>query len=135
MNENVWNDHGLSDALGAVVLISVVALGITVAGMAILSSPLPDQIPAMSVDVTNTSDYLFIRHTGGDSLADGGYRILVYDKNGRISDFSSGGTVPVRWSAGDTLEYHVPSGEEMPVSISIVAITSKGNYVIQQVLV
>ena len=62
---NDRNDRGLSDALGAVVLISVVALGVTLFGVAILSGPLPDRIPALNAEVTNTSDTVFIRHTGG----------------------------------------------------------------------
>ena len=38
---NDRNDRGLSDALGAVVLISVVALGVTLFGVAILSGRFP----------------------------------------------------------------------------------------------
>ena len=135
MNDKAQNDRGISDALGAVVLISVVALGITIAVAAILSGPLPDRIPAMSVEVTKASNTVFIRHTGGDTLVSGEYRILVTNNNGRVSDFSSGGVIPEHWSVGETLEYQVPAGEEMPDSISIVAVTSKGNTIIQQVQV
>jgi PKD repeat protein len=132
MNDKPWNDKGLSDALGAVVLISVVALGITVASVALLSSPMPDRIPALNVDVFNTSDTVFIRHDGGDTLIRGEYRILA-DYRDRTSEFQSGGTVPAQWSVGDTLEYHVPSIDEMPNSIQIVAITGNSEQVIFQV--
>ena len=131
---NDRNDRGLSDALGAVVLISVVALGVTLFGVAILSGPLPDRIPALNAEVTNTSDTVFIRHTGGDTLVNGEYRILA-DGSDRTSDFLSGGAVPAQWSVGDTLEYHLQPNEEIPSSIHIIAITGKSEYVILQVQV
>lgn len=134
MNDRGRNENGLSDALGAVVLISVVALGTAIVGIAILSGPLPDRIPAMSVDVTNTSGYVFIRHTGGDTLVQGEYRILV-DGIDRTSQFLSGGARPAQWSVGNTLEYQVPSAGEIPDSILIVAITANGDRAIQQVQV
>jgi len=129
---NDRNDRGLSDALGAVVLISVVALGVTLFGVAILSGPLPDRVPALNAEVTNTSDTVFIRHTGGDTLVNGEYRILA-DGSDRTSDFLSGGAVPARWSVGDTLEYHLQPNEEIPSSLHIIAITGKSEYVILQV--
>ena len=43
MNDRARNDRGVSDALGAVILISVVALGITDCRVAILSSPVSGQ--------------------------------------------------------------------------------------------
>lgn len=132
MNERVRNDKGLSDALGAVVLISVVALGIAVASVSILSSPIPDRMPALSVDVFNTSDTVFIRHDGGDTLIRGEYWILADDQD-RTSEFLSGGTQPAQWSVGNTLEYHVSSPEEMPNSLRIVAFNGKSEQVILQV--
>ncbi len=134
MNNRGRNENGLSDALGAVVLISVVALGTAIVGIAILSGPLPDRIPAMSVDVTSTSGYVFIRHTGGDTLVQGEYRILV-DGIDRTSQFLSGGARPAQWSVGDTLEYQVPSPGEIPDSILILAVTGNGDRAIQQVQV
>jgi len=131
---NDRNDTGLSDALGAVVLISVVALGVTLFGVAILSGPLPDRIPALNAEVTNTSDTVFIRHTGGDTLVNGEYRILA-DGSDRTSDFLSGGAVPARWSVGNTLEYHIPEGQDIPTSIQVVAITGNGERTILQVQV
>jgi len=134
MNDRARNDNGLSDALGAVVLVAVVAMGITIAGMAILSSPVPDRVPALNAEVTNTSDTIFIRHTGGDTLARGEYRILA-DGIDRTDQFLSGSTVPAQWSVGDTLEYSIPTGIPMPASIQIVAVTGKGESVILQVQV
>jgi len=134
MNDRARNDNGLSDALGAVVLIAVVAMGITIAGMAILSSPVPDRIPALNAEVSNTSDTVFIRHTGGDALAHGEYRILA-DGIDRTDQFLSGTAVPTQWSVGDTLEYNIPPGTPMPASIQIVAVTGKGESVILQVQV
>jgi len=134
MNDRARNDNGLSDALGAVVLIAVVAMGITIAGMAILSSPVPDRVPALNAEVTNTSDIIFIRHTGGDTLVRGEYRILA-DGIDRTDQFLSGSTMPAQWSVGDTLEYSIPTGTPMPASIQIVAITGNGEQMIQQVQV
>jgi hypothetical protein len=132
MNEKAKNDRGLSDAIGAIVLVSVVALGITVAAVAILSGPLPQKLPALNAEVTNTSDTVFIRHTGGDELIRGEYRILADGKD-RTADFLLGSAVPARWSVGDTLQYHIPAGEEIPGSIQIVAITGNSEQMILQV--
>lgn len=132
MNERGGDDRGISDALGAVVLISVIALGITVAALSVLSGPLPREVPAVSADVTNTSDTVFIRHAGGDTLVRGEYRILA-DGADRTSAFLSGGTVPARWSVGEELRYRIPAGSEIPKSIQIIAITGGREQVILQV--
>jgi hypothetical protein len=132
MNEKAGNDRGLSDALGAVVLISVVALGISVAAVSILSGPLPQKLPALNAEVFNTSDTVYIRHAGGDTLIKGEYRILA-DGQDRTSAFLMGGAVPARWSVGDTLEYHIPAGDEIPASIQVVAITGTSEQMILQV--
>ena len=73
-----------------------------------------------------------VAHYGGDTLIRGEYRILT-DYRDRTSEFLSGGTGPVQWSVGDTLEYHISSPDEMPNSIQIVAITGKSEQVIFQV--
>ncbi|OPX64950.1 MULTISPECIES: PKD domain-containing protein [unclassified Methanoregula] len=132
MNDRSKRDAGLSDALGAVILISVVALGITVASVAILSSPVPQKVPAISVDVFNTSDTVFLRHSGGDTLARGEYRILADDID-RTSEFLMQGIQPSRWSLGDTLEYHVASPNDIPGSIQIIAFNGRSEQVILQV--
>ena len=75
-------------------------------------------MPALNVDIFNTSDTVFIRHDGGDTLVRGEYRILADDRD-RTSEFLSGGTQPAQWSVGDTLEYHVSSLDEIPNSIRI----------------
>ena len=132
MNDRSRRDAGLSDALGAVILIAVVALGITVASIAIISSPVPQKVPAISVDIFNTSDTVFIRHSGGDTLARGEYRILADDVD-RTSEFLMQGIQPARWSLGDTLEYHVASPNDIPGSIKIVAFNGRSEQVILQV--
>jgi hypothetical protein len=134
MNKKACNEKGLSDSLGAIFLISVVALGITIAGMGILSGPLPQKLPALNAEVTNTSDTVFIRHAGGDTLVRGEYRILV-DGRDQTAGFLSGSTVPARWSVGDTLEYRVPAGQEIPTSVQVVAITGNGEQAILQLQV
>ena len=62
-------DSALSDALGAVILIAVVAMGISIAGMIFLSNPPPEKIPAISGDITTIGRTIIISHNGGDSLS------------------------------------------------------------------
>jgi len=113
-----FQENGVADILGAIVLVSVVTFGIVIAASAILSNPVPQKIPALNIDVKNTSSTVYLTHNGGDSLHKGEYRILV-DGQDRTTSFLKGGTAAGDWSAGETLEYK-PSNGKIPGSFQIV---------------
>jgi hypothetical protein len=111
-------ENGASDTLGAIFLVSVVVLGITIAGVAIFSSPRPQKLPELDVTVANTTTTVFLTHNGGDTLRAGEYRILVDGKDQTIN-FLNNGVAAGDWSAGNTLVY-TPSGGKIPTSYQIV---------------
>ncbi len=98
------NEDGVSEILGAVLLISVVVLGLSIAGVAILSTPLPQKNPAISADITRMGNTIYIRHEGGDTLHSSEARIVV-DGNDKTSSFLRSGSAWSSFAVGDTLQY------------------------------
>ena len=120
MNDYIRSDRAVSDALGAVILISVVALGISIAVMGLLSNPAPPTVPALDADISNSSTAIYLRHTGGDTLFRNEMSLIVngVDQTSEFVD-SSGSNAWQSWAAGDTLSSTVTSGQ-MPESVQIV---------------
>jgi PKD repeat protein len=126
-------DSALSDALGAIVLVAVVGLGIAVAGMMILSNPSAEKIPAISSDITTINRTIYISHNGGDSIRKTDMQIVVdgVDYTNRFT--SPGGTSWSAWSVGDYLSYIVPGAptDGMPRGVTIYYLGAKSEYLIQ----
>jgi hypothetical protein len=98
------NENGVSEILGAVLLTSVVVLGLSIAGLVILSTPPPQKIPAITTDITKIGNAIYIRHEGGDTLQRSETRIVV-DGNDKTSSFLQSGSVWSSFAVGDTLQY------------------------------
>ena len=98
------NEEGVSEILGAVLLISVVVLGLSIAGVAILSTPPPQKTPVISADITRIGNTIYIRHEGGDTLQFSETRIVV-DGNDKTDSFLQSDSVWSSFAVGDTLEY------------------------------
>ena len=98
------NENGVSEILGAVLLISVVVLGLSIAGVVILSTPPSQKTPAISADITRIGNTIYIRHEGGDTLQISQTRIVV-DGNDKTGSFLQSGSVWSSFAVGDTLEY------------------------------
>ena len=98
------NENGVSEILGAVLLISVVVLGLSIAGVVILSIPPPQKTPAISADITRIGNTICIRHEGGDTLQISQARIVV-DGNDKAGSFLRSGSVWSSFAVGDTLQY------------------------------
>jgi len=126
-------DSALSDALGAIILISVVGLGIAVAGMMILSNPPPEKIPAISSDITTINRTIYISHNGGDSIRKSEMQIIVDGKDYTNRFSSPDGTPWSAWSVGDYLKYTVPGAptDAMPQGVTIYYLGAKSEYLIQ----
>lgn len=127
----VHPENGVADILGAIVLVSVVTLGIAIAAASIISHSVPQKIPSLNIDVKNTTGMVFLTHNGGDSLHKGEYRILVNGQD-RTTSFLKGGAAAGDWSAGETLEYK-PSDGRIPESFQIVYTGGGNNQVLVQV--
>ena len=123
------NETGVSELLGAIVLMGVIAAVVGIIGVGLLSQPPPQKIPAVSVDITTINHTIYIRHEGGDSLSRGELVVLL-DGVDTASSFGllDGPADWSRWSIGNTLWYQVPDGQSMPSSILIMyTAASTGN--------
>jgi hypothetical protein len=98
------NKEGVSEILGAVLLISIVVLGLSIAGVAILSAPPSQKTPAISADITRIGNTIYIRHEGGDTLQRSETRIVV-DGSDKTSSFLQSGSVWSTFAIGGTLQY------------------------------
>ena len=72
-------DAAVSEILGALLLIAVISLAVSIVGVTILSNIETSQVPAVSLVIANQSQNISVTHTGGDSLPAGSYRIFVND--------------------------------------------------------
>jgi PKD repeat protein len=123
------NETGVSELLGAIVLMGVIAAVVGIVGVGLLSHPPPQKIPSVSVDITIINNTIYIRHEGGDSVSRGEFAVLL-DGVDTASSFRllDGPADWSRWSIGNTLWYQVPDGQSMPNTIQIVyAAASSGN--------
>jgi hypothetical protein len=109
--------HAVSEVLGSVVLIGMIVTVITVAGVIVLSKPLPPAIPALTITITNTSSNLTLRHDGGEPLRAGDFRVMVNNAD-KTADFTSTGNLS-RWSVGDTMSLNL-NPSDPPRTIAVV---------------
>jgi FlaG/FlaF family flagellin (archaellin) len=124
-------DDGVSDTLGAVILVAVVAMAISLIGVTLFSQPNADRIPALSADITVSDSTIRLRHAGGDPIAKSDLKVLV-DGSDLTGSFSmNGGGSWSAWSIGDTLTYKVPGGQSLPKYIEIVYTGIPGGNVLQ----
>ena len=117
MNRSL-HENGAADTLGAIFLVSVVVLGITIAGVAIVSSPRPHKIPTLDVQATHNTTTVFLTHNGGDQLRAGEYKILINGTD-QTARFTKNGAPAGDWSVGNVLVYK-PADGKIPSSYQIV---------------
>jgi PKD repeat protein len=112
-------EDALSDALGAILLVAVVGMAVTLLGVAILSQPHQEKIPALNADITTVGRMIQISHNGGDSLEKADMAIIV-DGNDLKDSFKTIDDTPwSSWAVGNSLYYNVPAGQPMPQGVTI----------------
>ena len=114
------NESGVAEIIGAIILISVLVLAIGIIGVGLLSQPLPQKCPAVSVDVTVMGNTLYIRHEGGDSIPKGEFNITLDGVDKTDSFNFLDGSARSTWGLGETLYYVVPTGQSSPATIQII---------------
>jgi hypothetical protein len=87
MRINPPRDAGVSEILGALLLIAVISLAVSIVGVTILSSVETSQVPSLSLIISNQSRNISVLHDGGDPLPAGSYLISVDDVD-RTGSFS-----------------------------------------------
>ena len=108
------NDRGIAESLGAILLISVIALGIGVFAVAFFSQQAAPVLPSVTFNVTyGENGNVSIRHLGGDTIPRDQLRIYI-DNGTVVQDnraFSEGddGMDWTAWGIGDILIYDPPA--------------------------
>jgi hypothetical protein len=78
------SDSGVSELIGAILLVSLVVMLMMVVTTVILSQPRPEKIPEMSAAISLSGvdgNYkVNITHMGGDKLQEGEYSVVVNNK-------------------------------------------------------
>jgi PKD repeat protein len=97
-----FSDRAVSEAIGAVMLISVVVLAVAIIGVALTSQGTPQEIPALDAVISNYGSQIQIFHNGGDTLQRSEVEIWV---DGNLQTFKKGGSDPAWafWSPGESL--------------------------------
>jgi hypothetical protein len=101
-------ESGVSELIGALVLISMIVLVVAVIAAGMLSRPSADKVPQVKFSVVNTTKLvdgvvqlpysISITHDGGDEISDGTYAVFI-DGN-PISDFTVNPNPDKKWSVG-----------------------------------
>jgi len=125
-------DHstGLSDALGAVVLVAIVGMGIGLLGLAVLSTPQPEKIPAFDADITLIDHAILLHHDGGDAIVKKNIFFISNGTDIKDSFKNTDGSSWSDWSVGDTLIYDVPADQPLPDSLQIIYTSGSSSRVI-----
>jgi len=63
------DEKGVSEIIGAILLVSLVILGVMIVAVLFLSQPPPQEIPQVNAIAGNNSSHIFLLHDGGDPLA------------------------------------------------------------------
>ena len=124
---HMTNENGVSEIVGAILLVALVIVAMMIVAVALLSQPPPQEIPQVNALAGNNTSHIFIQNNGGDSLTpletiiriDGNpdpvppEDITLVDENGNsITPWTSGD-----WSVGSTL---VIKDTRTPQSVSLI---------------
>ena len=126
-------EEGVSEVVGAMLLIGLTVLGVVLVGITFLSGSQPEEIPHTTIVAGNsTKGNLTFANYGGDPLRTGEYRIYVkiegednlVDRTGNFSE--PDGSV---WSIGEGLTYDGPG---TPERVIVTAISGGGETILAE---
>jgi len=117
---NLWggkHDTAVSDIMGSILLITIVVMAASIIGVALLSQPTPQSLPALdaviSTDTAQKTIQIF--HDGGDLIPAENLRILV---DGVQTPFTKDGSSTwSTWAIGESLDYSYTGNDPAPVQI------------------
>ncbi|HVN73497.1 MAG TPA: PKD domain-containing protein [Methanoregula sp.] len=104
------DDRAASELVGVLMLLAIFVTVIVVIGAFYLSQPVPQKVPAVSMNIANASSVVIISNTGGDSISWGKYSVWVDGVN--VTDQIPGNTTDPanNWEIGDIITYTKPGG-------------------------
>lgn len=108
---------GVSEIIGAILLVMVVVAAVGVIAVYLFSQPMPSKVPSLKFMTAVNGSKLYIYHNGGESMNVGEFSVLLdgVPKSYSISDGSS------QWSLGKNLEVTIST---VPQNVQIVYNTS-----------
>jgi len=120
------SEGGVSELIGSILLIAVLVMAVSIAGIYLFSQPRPEKIPSLHATIWNDTQKIYISHDGGDPL-DYNYIKIYVDGIDKTSSFfmsTATGQPWTTWSIGNVLVYVTgPS----PVSTVHVVYTGTGS--------
>lgn len=126
-------EEGVSEVVGAMLLIGLTVLGVVLVGITFLSGSQPEEIPHTTIVAGNsTKGNLTLANYGGDPLRTGEYRIYVkiegednlVDRTGNFSEPDDS-----VWSIGEGLTYDGPG---TPDRVIVTAISGGGETILAE---
>ena len=101
---------GVSEVIGAVLLVGLVVAAVAVVAVALFSQSTPEKVPNVNFMVgtdNHVPPTLYLTHNGGDTLASGSFSVYV-DGNLKSYSVAGGGN---QWSLGKNLLVPLSTGE------------------------
>ena len=123
-------ERGVSEQIGAILLVSVVVLMVAIIGVALYSQPPPQNVPSMKAMIWNDSQTIYIKHGGGDPLSASNIRILVNgnDETAKFNLSTEPDTPWDIWPIGHILA--APISSPSVTSVQIVYSTGSSAFVL-----
>jgi FlaG/FlaF family flagellin (archaellin) len=113
------SDYGVSEVIGAILLISVVIVAVAIIGVFLLSQTTPQEVPHVNfMTGTDNNNHLYLFHNGGDNLVLGNFTVII---DGAVQSTSNltlpnGGNT---WSLGQNLVISgVPSSSQHSIVLA-----------------
>jgi flagellin-like protein len=102
-----YHDRGVSEVIGSILLISIVVLGVSLVGVFLFSQPTAQKIPSLNAIISNDTQYIYIKHDGGDSLNSSEIKFYVNgtDQTSNFHLSTSPTSSWTYWTIGNTLQY------------------------------
>jgi len=126
-------EEGVSEMVGAMLLIGLTVLGVVLVGITFLSGSQPEEIPHTTIVAGNsTKGNLTLANYGGDPLRVGEYRIYVDYGDGladRTDEFSEPDDSDGFWSMGEVL---VSNRQGTPRRVVVTSISGGGETILAE---
>jgi len=126
-------EEGVSEVVGAMLLIGVTVIGVALVGITFLSGSQPEEIPHTTIVAGNsTKGNLTLANYGGDPLRVGEYRIYVDYGDGladRTDEFNEPDDSDGFWSMGEVLVFN---RQGTPQRVVVTAISGGGEIIVAE---
>jgi|GEM_PF-3453280 len=124
-------EDGVSEAVGAMLLITIVAMGISIFVAGVVLQPVVSDPPAFTVNVSyGSGGEVYIRHIGGESVSKDLLHVYI-DTGATVEDVQplleiSSETTWTEWHIGDTLVYTPDTPLTEPPEVAMIYADQSG---------